>query len=100
MPAMKKEDLIRAVAKRAGIPHNVARTAVEAILGAIMKGVKRGPVLIDGFGKFRVQRRRARAGRNPRTGETIHIAPTAFPVFTAGDRLQKWLSMPHKHLKK
>ena len=73
---------------------------IREIVGAIMKGVKRGPVLIDGFGKFRVQRRRARAGRNPRTGETIHIAPTAFPVFTAGDRLQKWLSMPHKHLKK
>ncbi|MFB3788392.1 MAG: HU family DNA-binding protein [bacterium] len=96
---MKKEDLIRAVAKKAGIPHNVARTAVEAILGAIMKGVKRGPVLIDGFGKFRVQRRRARMGRNPRTGETIQIAPTAFPVFIAGDRLQKRMRKLHKRSK-
>lgn len=96
---MKKEDLIRAVAKKTGIPHNVARTAVEAILGAIMKGVKRGPVLIDGFGKFRVQRRRARVGRNPRTGERIQIAPTAFPVFIAGDRLQKRMRKLYKRSK-
>jgi len=99
MPSMKKNDLIQAVAKKAKIPQNVARQAVEAILAAIVKGVKRGPVLIDGFGKFRVQRRRARVGRNPRTGEPIQIAPTAFPVFIAGERLRQRMSKPRKRSK-
>ena len=43
---------------------------------------------IVGFGTFQVKHRAAREGRNPKTGETIHIRATNVPAFKAGKGLK------------
>ena len=59
---------------------------VELITNSLRKGDK---VNITGFGIFKVADRKAREGRNPRTGETIHIAASKKPRFTAGKLLKE-----------
>ena len=59
---------------------------VELVTNSLRKGDK---VNITGFGIFKVADRKAREGRNPRTGETIHIAASKKPRFTAGKLLKE-----------
>ncbi len=58
---------------------------VDAIAGALKKGDQ---VSLVGFGTFVVRERAARAGRNPKTGETIEIAASKVPTFKAGKGLK------------
>ena len=67
-----------------------APRAVEAVLDSIVKTMGRGEdVAITGFGTFRVQKRAAREGRNPKTGEKIQIAASVKPKFRAGKLLKE-----------
>ncbi len=67
-----------------------AQRAVEAVLDSIVKTMGRGEdVAITGFGTFRVQKRAAREGRNPKTGEKIQIAASVKPKFRAGKLLKE-----------
>ena len=59
---------------------------VEIVTGALRKGDK---VNITGFGIFKVADRKAREGRNPRTGETIQIKASKKPRFTPGKLLKE-----------
>ncbi len=73
---MNKADLIEAVQKSLGgeTSKRAANEAVDAVLGAIAKGVaKTGTVQLIGFGSFKVAKRAARTGRNPKTGESMKI---------------------------
>jgi DNA-binding protein HU-beta len=86
---MNKAELIDAVAAAADISKNDAAKAVEAVTGAITKTLSKGDqVAIVGFGTFAVKHRAARAGRNPKTGETIHIKASNVPAFKAGKALK------------
>ena len=62
---------------------------MDAVLSTIEKTLKGGDDVIHGFGKFHVASRGAREGRNPRTGETMTIAASKVPRFTAGSGLKK-----------
>jgi len=70
-----KNDLVRAVYERhGGLSRDEASEIVERILERMRCGLKRGErVQINGFGRLEVVTRRARAGRNPRTGQDIEI---------------------------
>ncbi len=85
---MNKSEMIEVVANRSGITHNEAKKAVNAMLCAITRGIKRGPVHIDGFGTFRTRHRKARKGCNPRTGEPIDIQASTYPIFVAGKQIK------------
>jgi DNA-binding protein HU-beta len=59
------------------------------VVDSITSALKRGEqVSVVGFGTFSVKHRAARAGRNPRTGETIQIAASNVPGFKAGKGLK------------
>lgn len=67
-----------------------AATAVDAVFDTITKTLSKGEeVAIPGFGTFRVSRRAAREGINPRTGEKIHIAAKVAPKFRAAKALKE-----------
>ena len=67
-----------------------ATTAVEAVFNTITKTLSKGEeVAIAGFGSFRVAKRAARMGINPRTGEKIQIAASTKPKFRAGKVLKE-----------
>ncbi len=88
---MTKDGLVEAVQKAAGIETKAAaQRVVEAVLETITKTMGRGEdVAITGFGTFRVAKRAAREGRNPKTGEKIHIAASTKPKFRAGKTLKE-----------
>lgn len=87
---MKKDGLVEAVMKATGMETKAAaQRAVEAMFDTIIKTLSRGEeVGITGFGTFRVAKRAAREGRNPKTGEKIHIAASVKPKFRAGKELK------------
>ncbi len=85
---MNKGDLINVVAKSTCTKVE-AEKAVDAILGAIKKSLKKGEmVTLIGFGTFKVAKRSARNVRNPQTGDQIKIAARKVPKFTAGKALK------------
>ncbi|MEK7465743.1 MAG: HU family DNA-binding protein [Patescibacteria group bacterium] len=88
---MKKDGLVEAVMKAAGIEtKKQGGEAVEAVFDAIVKSLSRGEeVAVAGFGVFRVVKRAARMGRNPKTGESIQIAASTKPKFRAGKLLKE-----------
>ena len=88
---MTKEGLTEAVMKATGMETKAAaHRAVEAVFDAIVKTLGRGEeVAVSGFGTFRVVKRAAREGRNPKTGEKIHIAASTKPKFRAGKTLKE-----------
>jgi DNA-binding protein HU-beta len=69
---MNKRDLVAVVAKDAGIQKLLAEKTVESVLNAIRKNTKKGVQLV-GFGSFTIVRRKARNGRNPRTGAAFSV---------------------------
>ena len=82
---MTKADLIEAMANGADISKVAAGKALDSLTTAISKSLKKGDkVTLVGFGTFAVTKRKARKGRNPRTGETIKIAASKTPKFSAG----------------
>ena len=86
---MKKNDLIAAVAASSELSKANATQVVEGILNTISSTLSSGgEVRISGFGTFSVSTRKATIGRNPRTGETIHIPEIRQPKFKAGKVLK------------
>ena len=87
---MTKSEFIDKVADESGLSKKDAGSAVDAVIATIEKSLKGGEeVSFTGFGKFHVAERGAREGRNPRTGETMQIAASKVPRFTAGSGLKK-----------
>lgn len=86
---MNKAQLVDAVAKVV-CSKKEAAAAVDAVLDAITGSLKKGQaVTLVGFGTFKVAKRKARTGRNPRTGKEIKIPAKKVPVFKAGSELKK-----------
>jgi DNA-binding protein HU-beta len=90
---MNKQDLIAAIAAASGLSKAAAARALDATTDTVTKTLKKGDsVTLIGFGTFKVSKRAARNGRNPRTGATIKIAARKAPVFTAGKALKDALN--------
>jgi DNA-binding protein HU-beta len=90
---MNKMELISKVAKETKLTNRDATEAVEATIENIMKALQNGDeVRLVGFGTFRVSRRKASTGRDPRTGETIDIPETKNPKFRAGKIFKQAIS--------
>jgi DNA-binding protein HU-beta len=82
---MNKEMMIEKIADDAGINKAQATKALNSLFDSITGSLKDGnKVTFVGFGTFQVSERKARDGRNPRTGETIHIPAGKVPRFKAG----------------
>jgi len=66
-----------------------AQTAVDCVYNTITKALKKkDTVTLVGFGTFKVNKLKARKGRNPQTGETIKIKAKKVPKFVAGKALK------------
>ena len=82
---MNKSELIEAIAKETELSKAAAGRALNAVLDTIVKTVaKKQDVQLIGFGTFKVAKRAARTGKNPRTGEKLKIAAATVPKFSAG----------------
>ena len=86
---MNKNELVSAVAEKAGISKGDAQSAVDAVFAVISNELKSGgDVRLVGFGNFSVSRREASTGRNPQTGAEVQIPARNVPKFTAGKGLK------------
>jgi len=87
---MNKGDLIDAIAASTGLSKADAGRAIDATTSAIAGELAGGgSVALVGFGTFSVSHRAARMGRNPATGESIHINASNVPKFKAGKALKE-----------
>ena len=86
---MNKTELIERIAEEAGVPTGEAQKHFGAFERVVTETLKGGEeVRITGFGKFSVRERSAREGRNPQTGEKMHIPASKVPSFSAGNALK------------
>jgi nucleoid DNA-binding protein len=90
---MTKAELIDSIAKRHELARPRAEEIVNGLFDDIVGALKNGDkVNISGFGTFSISQRKGRIGRNPKTGETIEIAPSRAAKFKAGKVLKDSLS--------
>jgi len=86
---MNKSELVEHIAKVAGLTKTASAEALDAVLGGVVKALKKGDeVTLVGFGTFKVRSRAARTGRNPQTGATIKIKASKVAAFKAGKALK------------
>jgi DNA-binding protein HU-beta len=86
---MTKDELVEKISKGASISKTDAGKALSATLDSIKATLKKGQkVTLVGFGTFSVSKRKARKGRNPRTGAEIKIPAAKIPKFSAGKTLK------------
>lgn len=90
---MNKADFVEAVADGAELTKADAGRAVDAMIAAITKALKKGDtVTLVGFGTFSVRKRGARTGRNPRTGEHVSVEKKSVPFFKTGKEMRERLN--------
>ncbi len=86
---MNKSQLVAEMASAAKISKAQAAKALDGGLDSITKALRKGEkVTLVGFGTFSIMTRKARTGRNPRTGATMKIKAKKVPKFTAGNKLK------------
>jgi DNA-binding protein HU-beta len=92
---MTKAELINAVVKTKGLPELTKKATgeiVDAVFDNLAKAIKKEKRFVyPGFGTFTVRRRKARTGRNPRTGQAIKIAATRTVTFKPAPVFKKTL---------
>lgn len=91
---MTKSELIQRLAERH--PHltqrdveRIVSTVFDEIADALARGQR---VELRGFGAFSIKQRDARTGRNPRTGEAVHVTEKVVPFFKTGKQLRERLN--------
>jgi len=86
---MNKAELINAVADKAELSKADAARAVDAIVEVVTKALKKhDKVSLVGFGTIAIRERKARTGRNPKTGAPLKIKASKNPAFKAGKALK------------
>jgi DNA-binding protein HU-beta len=86
---MNKAELIESIAVSADLSKASAGRALDAAIEGITQALKKGDTItLVGFGTFSVRHRKARMGRNPRTGEEIQIKASKVPGFKPGKALK------------
>ena len=89
---MNKGDLINEVAKVVNTKKE-AQAAIDCVFSSITKALKKNdPVTVVGFGTFKVSKRKASKGRNPKTGEEIKIKASKAPKFVASKAFKDTLN--------
>ena len=82
--------LVSSFADKQGLSETEAKEQIAGVFLALADELEKGEnVVIRNFGKFYLQHRDARTGRNPRTGKKIDIPARDYPKFLASDNLKK-----------
>lgn len=86
---MTKSELIEVVAQEANLTKGRAELVINTIFESMVEALQRGEgIEIRGFGSFTVRQYKAYEGRNPRTGDPVHVAPKRLPFFKVGKDLR------------
>ncbi len=92
---MNKSELVEKLAERAKITKKRAEQVVNLVFEQMTEALRRGDrIEIRGFGSFTSKSYEAYTGRNPRTGETIHVPAKRLPFFKVGKELKERVDYP------
>jgi len=87
---MTKKDIVIKITDETGIKQVDVKKVVQKTFDCIVESLTRGEkVELRNFGVFKLKERRARTGRNPRTGQTVPVPPRKVVVFKAGLEMKK-----------
>jgi integration host factor subunit beta len=85
-----KSELIERLAEMLKLPSGKAEQIVNVVFDSMVKALEDGEgIEIRGFGSFTVREYKSYDGRNPRTGETVHVSPKRLPFFKVGKDLRE-----------
>ena len=88
--ALTKEDLKKFIQEQLNLPKTQSSAIIESFLETIKSSLESGEdVMISGFGKFSVQSKKERRGRNPSTGEEVMIEPRKVVTFSCSGKLRE-----------
>jgi integration host factor subunit beta len=86
---MTKADLIDEVSRLAELTRKDSEVIVETIFDSVVRSLRAGDKIeIRGFGSFRTRQRKARMGRNPKTGEKVEVPAKKIPFFKPSKELK------------
>lgn len=87
---MNKQELIEIIAEKSHTTKSESKKMLDAFIETVSETLAQGDsVQLIGFGSFKTSERKARSGRNPRTGETVSIPAKRVPSFTVGNALKE-----------
>ena len=90
---MTKADLVDKVAQNSGVTKKDAEVVVQEVLDSIVDALNAGDkVELRGLGSFRFRKRRARRGRNPKTGEQVQVPAKTVVYFKPGKILEELIN--------
>jgi len=90
---MTKAELVEEVAKSVELSKKDAEKIVNMVFDSIIDALHDGEKIeLRGFGSFRLRERKARIGRNPKTGETVHVPSKKVRYFKAGKELKELIN--------
>ncbi|MDA2933958.1 integration host factor subunit beta [Acidobacteria bacterium AH-259-D05] len=90
---MTKAELAETVAKNSGLTKQQAEIVVQTVLDSIVDSLQSGErVELRGFGSFRLKERKARLGRNPKTGESVQVPARRVAHFRLGKELRELIN--------
>jgi len=91
---LRKAEIIKSIQNQFDLPQNKSTDIFESFLDIIKQSLENGEdVLISGFGKFCVNEKNERRGRNPKTGESITLAPRKVITFRYSSRLRNKINI-------
>ncbi len=87
---MTKAELVERVSENIYLTKKQTEVIVNILFNSITEALSQGDkVELRGFGSFRIRKRNPRHGRNPKTGDTVHIPAKKVPFFKAGKELRE-----------
>ena len=87
--SLTKADIIESVNQELGIPTEKSTELVEQLLETVKSNLASGDdVLVSGFGKFCVNEKKERRGRNPATGDSMMLSPRKVVTFKCSGKLK------------
>ncbi len=87
---MTKSELIERVSEQLKLPTGKTEQIINCVFDSMIQALQQGEgIEIRGFGSFTVREYKAYEGRNPRTGETVNVAPKRLPFFKVGKDLRE-----------
>ncbi len=93
---MVKADIVRSIELKMGLSHEEASQQVEQILTIIKGSLQDGdPILISGFGQWKVRDKQRRIGRNPKTKDEYDISPRRVVTFYPSNVWRNEISKTH-----
>jgi integration host factor subunit alpha len=95
--ALTKAELAASLVESIGLNGRESKELVDLFFEEICSRLEQGDaVKLSGFGNFELREKRARPGRNPKTGEVVPITARRVVAFTAGEKLRLQVASPDR----